>query len=142
MAQAALKGKVEAVHEGFAPAVSGRVHRARGERLFQLPEPFSDPGAEKRRAEKKRSRQSGDDDELQSRRYRRDPLDSLVFNDRNKTPSWAERDLSDGERSALRNALDPNERSSQKAIDQVYLENERSRKKRTDWVFGPNPFRK
>ena len=103
---------------------------------------FSDPGAEKRRAEKKRSRAGGDDDELQSRRYRRDPLDSLVFNDRNKTPGWAERDLSDGERSALRNALDPNERSSQKAIDQVYLENERSRRKRTDWVFGPNPFRK
>ena len=104
---------------------------------------FSDPGAEKRRAEKKRSRAGGDDDELQSRRYRRDPLDSLVFNDRSKPPSWtAESELSPAERAALRNALDPNERSSQKAIDQVYLENERSREKRTDWVFGPNPFRK
>ena len=103
---------------------------------------FSDPGAEKRRTEKKRSRQSGDDDELQSRRYRRDPLDSLFFNDRNKTPSWAGSDLSDAERAALGNALDPDERSSKKAIDQVYLENERSRRKRTEWVFGPNPFRR
>ena len=104
---------------------------------------FSDPGAEKRRAEKKRSRAGGDDDELQSSRYRRDPLDSLIFNDRSKPPSWtAESELSPAERAALRNALDPDDRSSKRAIDRVYLENERSRKKRADWVFGPNPFRK
>ena len=104
---------------------------------------FSDPGAEKRRAGTRRSRQSGDDDdELQSRRYRRDPLDSLVFNDRSKPPGWtAESELSPAERAALRNDLDPDDRSSKKAIDQVYLKNERSRKKRADWVFGPNPFR-
>ena len=104
---------------------------------------FSDPGAEKRRTEKKRSRAGRGDDELQSRRYQRDPLDSLIFNDRSKPPSWAaESELSPGERAALRNDLDPDGRSSKRAIDQVYLENERSRKKRADWVFGPNPFRK
>ena len=103
---------------------------------------FSDPGAEKRRTEKRRARQSADDDELRSRRYRRDPLDSLIFNDRSKPPDWAaESELSPGERAALRNDLDPDDRSSKKAIDQVYLKNERNRKKRADWVFGPNPFR-
>jgi len=103
---------------------------------------FSDPGAEKRRAEKKRPRKESDDDELKSRRYQRDPLDALIFNDRSKPPSWtAESELSPGERAALRNDLDPEDRSSKKAIDQIYLKNERSRKKRADWVFGPNPFR-
>ena len=103
---------------------------------------FSDPGAEKRRAEKKRPRKESDDDELKSRRYQRDPLDALIFNDRSKPPKWAaESELSPGERAALRNDLNPDDRASKKAIDQVYLENERSRKKRADWVFGPNPFR-
>ena len=103
---------------------------------------FSDPGAEKRRTENRRSRQSGDEDGLKSSRYQRDPLDALIFNDRSKPPSWAaESELSPGERAALRNDLTPDDRSAKKAIDQVYLENERSRKKRADWVFGPNPFR-
>lgn len=103
---------------------------------------FSDPGAEKRRAEKKRPRKDGDDEELKSRRYQRDPLDALIFNDRSKPPKWAaESELSPGERAALRNDLNPDDRSAKKAIDQIYLENERSRKKRADWVFGPNPFR-
>ena len=124
------------------PAVLAVLVLAAGSGCSSFRSLFSDPGAEKRRAEKKRPRKESDDDELKSRRYQRDPLDALIFNDRSKPPSWtAESELSDSERAALRNDLDPDDRSSKKAIDQVYLKNERSRKKRADWVFGPNPFR-
>ena len=125
------------------PAVLAVLVLAAGSGCSSLRSLFSDPGAEKRRAGTRRSRQRGDDDDdLKSRRYQRDPLDALIFNDRSKPPSWtAESELSDSERAALRNDLDPDDRSSKKAIDQIYLRNERSRKKRADWVFGPNPFR-
>ena len=102
----------------------------------------SDPGAEKSRSERKRKaarRDAEDDGELKSRRYKRDPLDSLVFNDRNRSPHWAENNLNDDERAALRRSMDPD---SSRVIDRVYLDNERQRKKRAEWVFGPNPFRK
>lgn len=90
-----------------------------------------------RRKGKKRQNNSG----LESRRYNRDPLDALVFRDRRKNHSWAESDLTSAEKDALRYSMEP-ENSSRREIDRIYLENERSRKKRSEWVFGPNPFRK
>lgn len=100
----------------------------------------TEPVREKRTGQERKSRNKRySDSGLESRRYNRDPLDALVFRDRKKTPRWAEESLSESEKQALRNSLDPD---SRKEIDRIYLENERSRKKRSEWVFGPNPFRK
>lgn len=100
----------------------------------------TEPVRGKAQKEVKARKKTQTDNGLQSRRYNRDPLDALVFRDRKKTNSWAESDLSDSEKAALRYSMDPEE-PSRKEIDRIYLKNERNRKKRSEWVFGPNPFK-
>ena len=103
---------------------------------------FSDPGTEKRRTTGKKSADKKKRSEYQSRRYSRDPLDSLFFTDREKSENWSKNsNLTEAERAAARNALNPEENTTRQVIDQVYRENERKRKKRQDEVFGPSPFR-
>ena len=78
----------------------------------------------------------------QSRRYSRDPLDSLFLSDPQKKENWSKNsNLTDEEKAALRNSLDPESSSTRQVIDQIYRDNERKRKKRQDEVFGPSPFR-
>ena len=103
---------------------------------------FSDPGAEKRRATRKAAVKKQNKSGYQSRRYSRDPLDSLFRTAPDKREDWSKNsNLTDAEKAALRNSLDPEEDATRQVIDQVYRENERKRKKRQDEVFGPSPFR-
>lgn len=103
---------------------------------------FSDPGAEKRRAEKRQQRKSDAKKSLQSSRYNRDPLDDIFMRDPKQRENWSKNsNLTDEEKAALRNSLDPESSSTRQVIDQIYRDNERKRKKRQDEVFGPSPFR-
>ena len=103
---------------------------------------FSDPGAEKRRTTRKAAVKKQNKSGYQSRRYSRDPLDSLFRTAPDKREDWSKNsNLTDAEKAALRNSLDPEEDATRQVIDQVYRDNERKRKKRQDDVFGPSPFR-
>ena len=103
---------------------------------------FSDPGAEKRRTTRKAAVKKQNKSGYQSRRYSREPLDSLFLSDPQKKENWSKNsNLTDEEKAALRNSLDPESSSTRQVIDQIYRDNERKRKKRQDEVFGPSPFR-
>ena len=113
-----------------------------GSGCAQFRELFSDPGAEVRRSEKKQLRKKKSESEYKSHRYNRDPLDALFLTDPQKSVDWSKNsNLNDAEKAALRNALDPEDDATRHAIDQIYRENEKRRKKRQDDIFGPNPFR-
>lgn len=101
-----------------------------------------EPPVKKKSAEKSQKRKSSKNSEYKSRRYTRDPLDSLLFSDRTKTENWSKNsNLNDSEKAALRNALDPEDSATRHEIDRVYRESELKRKKRQESVFGPSPFR-
>jgi hypothetical protein len=103
---------------------------------------FSDPGTEKKRAVRKAAKEKRKKSELRSRRYSRDPLDSLFFTDRQKRENWSKNsNLTDAEKAALRYTFDPDDTTTRQEIDRIYRESEKKRKKRQDEVFGPNPFR-
>ena len=90
------------------------------------------------RKRQKKKKQS----EYQSRRYNRDPLDSLIFRDRTKSEDWQNNsNLTEAEKRAFKNSLSPDEAATRREIDRIYYENEQKRKKRQDNVFGPSPFR-
>ena len=98
---------------------------------------FSDPGAEKRRAEKRQQRKSDTKKSLQSSRYNRDPLDDIFMRDPKQREDWSKNsNLTEAEKRALRNAMDPDDDFTRKQIDKIYLENERQRTKRQNDVFG------
>ena len=105
---------------------------------------FSDPGVEKKRVEKRKAAQKKkSSSEYKSRRYNRDPLDDLLFTDRKKSEKWSENsNLTDAEKAAVRNSLDPENDVTRREIDRIYYESEQKRKKRQDSVFGTSPFRK
>lgn len=106
-----------------------------GNGCAQFRELFSDPGSQKRAAERKKAqkKKSG----YQSRRYNRDPLDDLLFTDRRKKEDWSKNpNLSEAEKRALRNSLDPEDDAVRKEIDRIYLENERRRVRRQNDIFG------
>ena len=101
---------------------------------------FSTPPAGKSSGKKtaKKKKQS----EYQSRRYNRDPLDSLIFRDRTKSEDWQNNSsLSEAEKSALKSSFYSDGAATRKEIDRIYYENEQKRKKRQENVFGPSPFR-
>ena len=103
---------------------------------------FSTPSPSASRTEKVKSSKSKKSGEFQSRRYSRDPLDSLFFTDRRKREEWSKNsNLTDNEKAALRHTLDPDDDTTRREIDRIYRDNERKRKKRQDDIFGPNPFR-
>ena len=98
---------------------------------------FSDPGAEKRRTTRKAAVKKQNKSGYQSRRYSRDPLDSLFLSDPQKKENWSKNsNLTEAEKRALRNAMDPDDDFTRKQIDKIYLENERKRTKRQNDVFG------
>ena len=102
--------------------------------LFSTPPAGSSSG---KKTAKKKPRS-----EYQSRRYNRDPLDSLIFRDRTKGEDWQNNsNLSEAEKRAFKNSLSPDEAATRREIDRIYYENEQKRKKRQDSVFGPSPFR-
>ena len=105
---------------------------------------FSDPGVEKKRTEKRKAAQKKKaSSDYKSSRYNRDPLDDLLFTDRKKSEKWSENsNLTDAEKAAVRNALDPENDVTRREIDRIYYESEQKRKKRQDSVFGKSPFRK
>ena len=103
---------------------------------------FSTPGLENQSQQKKEQKKRKQKSGYESRRYNRDPLDALFLTDRQKSEDWSKNsNLNDAEKAALRNALDPEDDATRHAIDQIYRENEKRRKKRQDDIFGPNPFR-
>ena len=103
---------------------------------------FSEEPPAKKKSVQSKKRKSSKESEYKSRRYSRDPLDSLLFSAPEKSENWSKNsNLNDSEKAALRNALNPEEDATRRAIDRVYRENELKRKKRQESVFGPNPFR-
>lgn len=103
---------------------------------------FSDKslgGGSSAQSKKKAAKKS----EYKSRRYSRDPLDSLLFSDPRKSEDWSKNpNLNDAEKAALRNALNPETDVTRREIDSFYRDAEVKRKKRQDSIFGPSPFRK
>ena len=64
---------------------------------------FSDPGAEKRRAEKRQQRKSDAKKSLQSSRYNRDPLDDIFMRDPKQREDWSKNsNLTDEEKALMR----------------------------------------
>ena len=98
---------------------------------------FSDPGAEKRRSEKRQQTRKESKKSLQSSRYNRDPLDDIFMRDPKRREDWSKNsNLTEAEKRAVRNAMDPDDDFTRKQIDKIYLENERKRTKRQNDVFG------
>ena len=98
---------------------------------------FSDPGAEKRRSEKRQQTRKGSKKSLQSSRYNRNPLDDIFMQDPKRREDWSKNsNLTEAEKRAVRNAMDPDDDFTRKQIDKIYLENEKKRTKRQNDVFG------
>ncbi len=97
---------------------------------------FSTPPSGKS-SQKKSAKKKKKTSEYQSRRYNRDPLDALIFRDRAQGEDWSKNsNLSDAEKRALKNSLDPDDISTRREIDRIYYENEKKRQKRKESVWG------
>ena len=97
---------------------------------------FSDPGAETRRAEKRRQKKQ-EKKTFQSSRYNRNPLDDIFMQDPQRREDWSKNpNLTEAEKRALRNAADPDDDFTRKQIDDIYRSNGKRRVKRQNDIFG------